>query len=219
MNKREIIARLLKNTVGVFDLANYSVRYDRAIKEISYKPVFPDRLAMHAFLAEPMRCEPVTYLEFGVWQGEMFRNWLAWNDHRDSRFIGFDSFEGLPEDWVKGQPKGTFSTGGKPPEVSDPRASFQVGWFQDTLYSFLSGFSPENRLVIHIDCDLYSSTLFVLTSLDRHLPAGTIIIFDDFHSLVHEFAAWLDYRRSFNREWEPLAMVKFGIQVAYRLVR
>lgn len=219
MNKRDLAARIFGKPVEAFDLINYSVRYDQAIAEFSGAPVFDERVAMHASLAEPLKAEPITYLEFGVWKGEMFRNWLAWNQHPDSRFVGFDSFEGLPEDWVKGQPKGTFSTGGKPPAVADRRAGFRVGWFQDTLYPFLSDFKSGDRLVVHVDCDLYSSTLYTLTSLDRHLPPGTILIFDDFHSLAHEFAAWLDYRRSFNREWEPVAMVKYGIQSAYRLLK
>ena len=178
---------------------------------------FPTRMPLHEHVAQLVAGGPIAYLEFGVWQGETFRRWLTLNGDPGSRFVGFNSFEGLPEDWEGGRSKGTFSTGGKAPTIDDPRGRFVVGWFQDTLYDFLKSFDVSCQLVVHVDCDLYSSTLFVLCALDRHMPPGTLVIFDDFHSLLHEFAAWLDYRRSFNRTWEPVALVAKGSQAAYRL--
>ena len=44
--------------------------------------------------------EPIDYLEFGVRYGDSLFKWSGLNAHPDSRFIGFDSFEGIPEDWV-----------------------------------------------------------------------------------------------------------------------
>jgi len=71
--------------------------------------------------------------------------------------------------------------------------------------------------VVHVDCDLYSATLFVLGALDRFFKSGTIVIFDDFHSLNHEFAAWRDYRRAFLRSWRPLAKTQHCVQAAFSL--
>src|SRR4030095_8056040 len=41
---------------------------------------------------------PINYLEFGVAQGFSFKCFLEQNKHADSRFYGFDTFTGLPED-------------------------------------------------------------------------------------------------------------------------
>ncbi len=219
INKKKLVAKFVKKPINLFDMVNYSARFEHEM-EVFFDGTkcFNDRFDLHEYVAELVGGKPVTYLEFGVWQGATFRKWLELNEHPDSRFHGFDSFEGLPEDWVKGQPKGTFSTGGRVPEISDPRGTFEIGWFQKTLYTFLDDFKSNAQLVLHVDCDLYSSTLFVLTSIDRHMPPGTIIIFDDFSSIQHEFAAWLDYRRSFNRQWEALGHTPFGVQGAVRLI-
>lgn len=218
MSKRELVSRFLKQPVETFDMVNYSVRFQNEVNAFSAKcPTFENRFLLHEHIAGQIGDAPVDYLEFGVWQGATILKWLGMNRHPDSRFVGFDSFEGLPEDWVPGQPKGTFSTGGAQPRVDDQRGSFVKGWFQNTLYGFLEDFRPRGQLVIHVDCDLYSSTLFVLSALDRHLTPGTFIIFDDFSSMTHEFAAWLDYRRSFSRNWEPVAITNQGLQAAVRL--
>jgi len=42
---------------------------------------------------------PVTYLEFGVASGVSFEWWLNHLKNPESVFLGFDTFEGLPEDW------------------------------------------------------------------------------------------------------------------------
>ena len=53
-----------------------------------------------------------------------------------------------------------------------------------------------------MDADLYSSTLFVLTKLDRLFDEKTIITFDEFGYLDKEFLAFYDYTRSFYRDYE-----------------
>lgn len=54
---------------------------------------------------------PVDYLEFGVAEGGSMRVALS-NLGPDSRCFGFDSFEGLPEDWYGTFSKGAFSLAG-----------------------------------------------------------------------------------------------------------
>lgn len=218
MTKREWAARIFRKPIESFDLINYSCRFaaetDGFFAGVEH---FPHRYDLHDFLARGLAGEPIDYLEFGVWKGDTFGRWVEANRAKDSRFWGFDSFEGLPEDW-EAQPQGTFSVGGQLPDIVDSRAVFVKGWFQDTLYPFLATYEARGRQVVHVDCDLYSSTLFVLSALDRHLAEGAILVFDDFSSLRHEFAAWLDYKRSFNRRFEPLALVSGGHQAAVRLI-
>ena len=119
-------------------------------------------------------------------------------------FFGFDTFTGLPEDWSTTYPLGHFDTGGRPPATDDPRVRFVKGLFQDTLPAFLADFAPRSRLIVHNDSDLYSSTLFCLTSLDRMITPGTIVIFDEFGDVMHEFRALQDYLASYRRKVEVL---------------
>ncbi len=64
----------------------------------------------------------VLYLEFGVAQGSSIRRWSELLHNPRSALHGFDSFLGLPHDWsIEGHERGYFSTGGRPPEIDDPR--------------------------------------------------------------------------------------------------
>lgn len=147
---------------------------------------------------------PISFLEFGVFRGESLRHWSSINTDPASRFVGFDCFEGLPEDWGK-RTKGAFNVDGKIPDIDDERVSFVVGFFQHTLGSFLAKANElDNRLVIHLDADLYSSTLYCLTMLDHLIKPGTVVIFDEFSDVRHEFSAFYDYVRSYLREFTIL---------------
>jgi hypothetical protein len=163
---------------------------------------------------------PVDYLEFGVYRGDAIRFWSGLNRHPDSRFFGFDTFEGLPEEWrffTEVIPAGTWETGGKPPELGDARVTFIKGVFQDTLPGFLSGYTPH-RLVINCDADLYTSTLYLLVTLNHLLVGGTTVIFDEF-STVYEFRAFRDFTSSFRRKYRLLASAdRFRERVAMEFV-
>ena len=82
---------------------------------------------------------------------------------------------------------------------------FLKGLFQETLPPFLGSFQPKNSLINHCDADLYSSELFVLTSVDRLLKTGSIVIFDDFGAVNHDFKAFVDYTESYRKNYKVLA--------------
>jgi hypothetical protein len=48
--------------------------------------------------------EPIDFWEFGVFRGESLFAWLNRIPHPDSRFVGFDTFTGLPERWRATEP-------------------------------------------------------------------------------------------------------------------
>jgi hypothetical protein len=139
------------------------------------------------------------YLEFGVASGQSFFWWIKQNQNPASRFWGFDTFEGLPEDWG-GYKKGEMSHGLDELKHEDPRAGFLKGIFQDTLPSFLREkgqlISGKPKL-IHLDADLFSSTIFALSQLYPFLAKGDLILFDEFNVANHEFLAYKIFTESF----------------------
>jgi len=164
--------------------------------------------------------QPIDYLEFGVYKGETINFFAKLNTNPKSRFVGFDTFTGLPEAWVEFSRithSGGFDTGGQPPRSNDARISFVKGLFQEALPGFLQGFKSAGHLLIHNDSDLYSSTLFVLTSMNEYIPAGSIVVFDEFYSVFHEFRALDDYCAAYRRRYSVLGATEGYLQVAIRI--
>jgi len=196
----------------LIDLINTNAKvyaWTKSIGSTTYK--VKNRMSLYKYLSENIICGgPIDYLEFGVFRGDSIRAWADLNINRDSRFFGFDSFEGLPERWNAHNVKGAFDLGGAMPQISDDRVKFVKGWFQDTVPGFLESFSPRSRLVIHNDSDLYSSSLYTLTRLDCIMRPDTIIIFDEFTSPLHEFRAFNDYISAYQRIAKPLVMTDLG---------
>ena len=158
------------------------------------------RYSFHQFVAQHVgTVRPIDYLEFGVYRGYIVSLWAAINTNTASRFVGFDSFEGLPADWKGGVwgSKGSFDTGGQIPCIDDDRVSFQKGWFDQTLPMFMSTFKPRHMLVVHLDADMYLSTLLPLVHLGPLMTPGALLIFDEFTHRADEFKAWQDFRRIF----------------------
>lgn len=164
---------------------------------------------------EGLDSKPLTYLEFGVAKGHSIRWWVSQNSNEESRFVGFDTFHGLPEGW-RHHPKGTFSTGGQTPEIDPKRCSFETGLFQETLLPFLRKVNLKNgpRKIIHLDGDLYGSTLYPLITLLPELNAGDILIFDEFCVVMDEFRALEQLVEVTKWKFRVLGMTDQAIQVA-----
>jgi hypothetical protein len=153
-------------------------------------------------VADEVRDERVLYLEFGVFQGDSIRYWSSALRHPEAKLHGFDSFEGLPEDFDVDGPhvKGTFDLKGQVPVVADGRVRFFKGWFNDVLPSYRV---PEHeRLVIMMDADLYSSTICVLNQLRPHIKKGTFIYFDNMSRPEHEPKAFDEFMKESGLKFE-----------------
>ncbi|MGI8635202.1 MAG: hypothetical protein ACR2KZ_07345, partial [Segetibacter sp.] len=107
---------------------------------------------------------PINYIEFGVAAGHSFDWFMSQNGHTESRFYGFDTFDGLPENWGPFK-KGSFSNNNQMPLVKDFRGKYYKGLFQQTVPGFLKELDNSRRNVIMLDADLWSATLYALTSL------------------------------------------------------
>jgi O-methyltransferase len=174
------------------------------------------QLYEYLFEKENLSETPIDFVELGVSVGHSFQWWVKNNIHIDSRFYGFDTFEGLPEKW------GQYDKGAMVaaiPMVEGIRHEFIQGLFQDTLPDFLKHGKLLNakRKIIHLDADLFSSTLFSLTSLHPFLQPGDILIFDEFNVPNHEFKAFMDYADSYYVKYELLAAVNNYFQVALKM--
>lgn len=165
---------------------------------------------------ESLHCA-INYFEFGVANGYSFDWFMSQNTHVDSRFYGFDTFDGLPEDWGPFK-KGYFSTNNEMPVLKDERGRFLKGLFQQTLPAFLTNFDNKNRNVIMMDADLWSATLFALTSLAAFLKKGDIIFFDEFVVPTHEFKAFLDFTQSYYINLQLIAAANNYYFVAFKVV-
>jgi O-methyltransferase len=161
---------------------------------------------------------PIIYLEFGVADGETFGWWLKKITHPAAKFYGFDTFQGLPEDWGIHK-KGAFSNEGKIPAFDDDRCRLYKGLFQETLPPSLKNFANDQPKLILLDADLYSSTLFVLTTLAPLLQNGDILVFDEFNSPRHEFRAFADFTQAYQQiQLKPIAAANNFTFVAFQVV-
>jgi len=146
-------------------------------------------------------------LEFGVYQGSTIKQL---RDTLPSTFelYGFDSFEGLPEDWV-GTPcgKGYFSTDGIVPEIEGVK--FFKGWFEDTLPDYKKIAKPIGLL--HVDCDLYNSTITVLYGLRELIMPGTVIVFDEWYYNHTDIEEYRQHEQKAFYEWVNDFKIEYNI--------
>jgi len=208
--KRAVVSMPVAPLVSLEKIC-WGLRFRKWLKDQGTEtvPYFPKRLDLYEFINETvLKRAAIDFLEFGVSTGESIRAWMRLSTDSGSRFFGFDTFLGLPEEWKHFgyvSQKGAFSTGGRPPAVDgDSRVAWLVGMFQDTLPAFLRDFSPRNQLVIHLDPDLYSSTLYVLSVLNPILLSGTTVLFDDFTCFDNQFRALGDFSSAFRRDYRIL---------------
>lgn len=177
-------------------------------------PRHRDRSALFEHLGALCGSQRVLYLEFGVGGGGSMRYWAKVLRNPDSELHGFDSFEGLPGDWILTHPAGHFSRGGELPEIDDPRVRLHPGWFRETLPQF-DWPSGWDRLVANFDADLYSSTREALAFIAPHVTRGTILYFDEFNHRADELRAFDEFLSDTGIRVRALGAVPDFSQVAF----
>lgn len=149
------------------------------------------------------------YAEFGVFAGHSINYIAAALRDRKITIYGFDSFEGLQEDW-RGTwfRKGDFDLHGKLPEVL-PNVRLVKGWFDATLPHFLSQHPDQPFAFLHLDADTFESTEMVLSLLKDRIVPGTVIVFDEYLGFPNwqngEYRAWRQFVEAGGLKYRYLA--------------
>jgi O-methyltransferase len=172
------------------------------------------------------------YMEFGCFTGGTMR--LAYDSFHhlfDWHYIGFDSFEGLPEiseidrqeAWQKGKLKtaeDSFIRICRRHGIPANRLQTVKGFYADSLVPGLAQrLLPRKAAVVYVDCDLYVSTVPILSFIVDFLQLGTIIVFDDwncFHADPEkgERRAWREFTVAHPElRFEPF--VQTGMQMSF----
>ncbi len=203
--------------VQFFNDPTGSAAFER--EHLSTVRIFRDRFALFRFLMDQIPDDQGLFLEFGVYKGNSI-NRLAKLKPK-AIFHAFDSFVGLPEQWMPGAPKGTFSLGAIPPPVRG-NVRLVAGFYEATLPGFVTAHRGETARFLHIDCDLYSSTKTVLTLTRPLLRTGTIILFDEYfngpHWRAHEYKAFMEFIEESGMRFEYIGYIRTATQVAVRLL-
>ena len=168
------------------------------------------------------------YAEFGCYGGMTFA--LAYHEAKrhghKAKLWAFDSFQGLPAPklpqddhpmWIEGSMEMSLERFHRLcREGGIPRGAYEVvpGYFEDSLPRMAVGDAPTNICLAFIDCDLYSSTMSVLTYLEPRLKHGMLLAFDDYFT-------WSDTQTSGQRraclesfpaegDWQLVPYMRFG---------
>ncbi len=152
------------------------------------------------------------YFEFGSHEARTMR--LAWRHFHHLfkwDFVAFDSFEGLPEiEEIDKQAiwgKGRLMTSEEDfvrivTRAGMPRSRLKTvkGFYDQSLTPELqASLLPRKAAVVYVDCDLYKSTVPVLSFIKPFLQVGTVIVFDDWNCFCGdpergERRAWQEFR-------------------------
>lgn len=154
--------------------------------------------------------------EFGVYSGATI-NHIA--SRTKQTVYGFDSFEGLPEQWRDRIGKGYFKVDALPKVKSN--VSLVKGWFDKTLPEFISEHQGQPIGFIHVDCDLYSSTKTIFEVLAQQIQPGCVIVFDEYFNYPGweegEYKAFQEFIKDTGLAYEYIGYNRRHEQVAVKI--
>ena len=158
--------------------------------------------------------------EFGVFHGKSIR---LISSMTEDAVDGFDTFEGIPEQWGD-EPAGSYTANKEIPERVPDNVRFHVGLFSDTLPGYVASLPPPEQLpvrMLNIDCDLYQGTVEILHYLSDRIGPGSVIIFDEYLMtptwVDDEYKAFQEACDKFGWEYEYLGFSLFSKQVSVRI--
>jgi hypothetical protein len=157
-------------------------------------------------------------LDLGVWIGWSTR--LS-SDASDRKVYGFDTFEGLVEDWqVDDQmviKRGTFSlsdpfaqrfirdTGVSlhdgVPDTLGRKVQFVKGTTYETLAPFLADRPGAPIRLFHMDLDTYESCLHALETCKERFTEGSVLVFDEYLVTNGEMLAFYEFQNRYELQW------------------
>jgi hypothetical protein len=213
------IPNLYARDIRVYDDA-YRAFIGRTLSELRQCRIRGHTLLWEASrLALPRRQDSdELLLDLGVWIGWSTR---LISDACDRTVYGFDTFEGLVEDWqVDDQTvvkRGAFS-------LSDPfaqrfirdtgvslhnglpaalgrKVQFIRGSTYETLAPFLADRPAAPIRLFHMDLDTYESCLHALETCKDHFIEGSILVFDEYLVTNGEMRAFYEFQSQYELEW------------------
>jgi len=185
-------------------------------QNMSNAMIFTDWHELHGYAIEKARNVGL-FLEFGVKRGGSIRELAGMTDNI---MHGFDSFEGLPEDWG-GTPlrKGRFQIRRKLPRMP-ANIILHSGWFEESIPAFIKE-HDDTIAYMHIDCDIYSSTRTIFKYLADRIVPGTVIVFDEYFNYPnwqqHEFRAFQEFVTDHGVAYEYLGFISYEGIVAVKI--
>jgi Macrocin-O-methyltransferase (TylF) len=213
------IPNLYARDIGVYDDA-YQAFIGRTLADLRQH-----RIRGHTLLWEASRLPRPSgqdsdelLLDLGVWLGWSTR---LTSDASDRTVFGFDTFEGLVEDWqIDDQAvikSGTFSLA-EPlaqrfirdtgvslrdgvPDALGRKVQFIKGSTYETLDPFLADRPGAPIRLFHMDLDTYESCLHGLESCKDHFVEGSILVFDEYLVTNGEMLAFYEFQSKYELEW------------------
>lgn len=206
------------------DIRVYDDTY-RAFIGRSLSSVRKCKIGGHTLLWEASRLPPPNrqnsdelLLDLGVWLGWSTR---LTADASGRRVYGFDTFEGLVEDWQVDDEiffaRGTFSlseplaqrsmrdTGvslqdGLPAPLGR-KVQFIKGSTYETLVPFLADRPDAPIRLFHMDLDTYESCLHALETCKDRFIEGSVLVFDEYLVTNAEMRAFFEFQNQYALEW------------------
>lgn len=230
---RRILGRIYRRLIHKYFVADLmlDLRIDAKRDTVNYitphlktAMLFADRYALldyavkQARAATPPNAPGGLVCEFGVAGGKTLRHIAGlWG----APVHGFDSFEGLPEDWTgTAEQAGRFDLKGKLPSLPS-NATLHVGWFERSLPPFLAKHDGTAAL-LHLDADLYSSTKTVLSAFRDRIRPGTVLVFDEYYNYPnwreHEFKAFQEFIAETGLKYKYIGFSTLQGQAAAQIV-
>ncbi len=179
-------------------------------------------------LARPSRQDSdELLLDLGVWLGWSTR---LISDASGRQVYGFDTFEGLVEDWqIDDQiliKRGTFSLS-EPlaqrsmrdtgvslhdglPAALGRKVQFIRGSTYETLAPFLADRPSTPIRLFHMDLDTYESCLHALETCKDRFIEGSILVFDEYLVTNAEMRAFFEFQNQYELEWRYRA---WGLEI------